>query len=49
MYVAMDTNRGNDSWLDVYLEGSAEGWVGIGFSNTSSMVSLINHRVIPFD
>ena len=38
MYVAIDTNEGNDSYLDIYLEGSAEGWVGVGFGHSQDMV-----------
>ena len=38
MYVAIDTNKGNDSYLDIYLEGLAQGWVGVGFGHSQSMV-----------
>ncbi len=38
VYVAIDTNRGNDSWLDIYMEGKAEGWMGVGFTHTPDMV-----------
>ncbi|XP_064386742.1 putative ferric-chelate reductase 1 [Halichondria panicea] len=37
VYVAIDTNRGNDSWLDIYMEGKAEGWVGVGFTHSAGM------------
>ncbi len=42
VYVAIDTNRGNDSWLDIYMEGEAEGWVGVGFTKAPHMVSTMN-------
>ena len=44
MYVAIDTNRGNDSWLDIYMEGKAEGWVGVGFTHSAGMVSICMHH-----
>ena len=31
-------NSTNSDYLDMRLEGDAEGWVAIGFTNTSSMV-----------
>ena len=42
VYVAVDTNRGNDSYIDIYMEGHAAGWVGIGFSQTSNMVNKLS-------
>ena len=40
IFVGIDTNSGNSGYLDVYLEGQADGWVAVGFSNTSDMVYL---------
>lgn len=37
-FVGINTNPENDDFLDFTLEGEAEGWVAVGFSNTSSMV-----------
>jgi hypothetical protein len=36
--VGINTNAGNSDFLDIYLEGEADGWVAVGFSATSSMV-----------
>ena len=43
IYVGIDTNTGNDSYLDIYLEGTAAGWVAVGFSETDNMVSVYRH------
>ena len=39
IFVGIGTNTGNSSYLDIYLEGQADGWVAVGFSKTSNMVS----------
>ena len=39
VFVGIDTNSGNSDFLDIYLEGEADGWVAVGFSSTPSMVS----------
>ena len=39
IFVAIDTNAGDPNFLDIYLEGTAEGWVAVGFTDTPSMVS----------
>ena len=39
VFVGIGTNTGNSSYLDIYLEGQAGGWVAVGFSKTSDMVS----------
>ena len=49
VFVGIDTNSGNSDFLDIYLEGQADGWVAVGFSATSSMVRLsytVKKRVI---
>ena len=38
IFVGIDTNEGDTTFLDFYLVGKAEGWVAVGFSETSSMV-----------
>ena len=38
-FVGVDTNAGNDKYLDIYLEGKAEAWVAVGFALTPHMVS----------
>jgi hypothetical protein len=39
VFVAIDTNAGDSAFLDIYIEGEAEGWVAVGFTDTPSMVS----------
>ena len=38
LYVGIDTNAGNNGFLDIYLEGNAAGWVAVGFSESRDMV-----------
>ena len=38
VFIGIDTNSGNSGYLDIYLEGQADGWVAVGFSATLSMV-----------
>ena len=38
--MGIDNNAGNNGYLDMYLEATAEAWVGVGFSITENMVSL---------
>ncbi len=39
MFIGIDTNTGDNEFLDIYMEGTAEGWVAVGFSETANMVS----------
>ena len=39
-FVAMGLNPANNSYLDVQLEGNAQGWVAIGFSEDRRMVGI---------
>jgi hypothetical protein len=39
VFVGVDTNTGDSSYLDIYLEGQADGWVAVGFSSSRSMVN----------
>ena len=39
VFVAIDTNAGDPAFLDIYLEGTADGWVAVGFTDTPDMVS----------
>ena len=38
-YWAMGPNSGNSQYLDVYMEGTVDGWMAVGFSLDQSMVS----------
>ena len=40
LFVGLSTSRQDPSFLDVVLEGAAEGWVAVGFSETKDMVRL---------
>ena len=37
----MGPNTDNSNYLDVYMEGTAEGWMAVGFSENRMMVSSI--------
>ena len=39
LFVGVDTNLGDTTYLDVYMEGTAQGWLAVGFSETADMVS----------
>ena len=39
-YVAMGPNTEDGEFLDVYLQGTTEGWVAVGFSHTKLMVCV---------
>ena len=39
-FVGIDTNTGNPGILDIYMEGEAQGWVAVGFTDTRSMVRM---------
>ena len=39
LFIGIDTNTGDDGFLDIYMEGTAAGWVAVGFSETPNMVS----------
>ena len=38
VYVTMAPNTMNSSYLDIYMEGTAAGWVAVGFSDSQAMV-----------
>jgi len=42
LYIGIDTNTGDNEFLDIYMEGSAEGWIAVGFSETADMVRMTN-------
>ncbi len=42
LFIGIDTNTGDNGFLDIYMEGTTEGWVAVGFSETPNMVSKIN-------
>ena len=39
-YVTMGPNAEDGKFLDVYLQGTAEGWVAVGFSHNVMMVCV---------
>ncbi len=40
VFIGIDTNAGDDRFLDIYMEGTAEGWVAVGFSDSPNMVNV---------
>ena len=46
-FVGIDTNTGNPGILDIYMEGEAQGWVAVGFTETRNMVrrELLNNHI----
>ncbi len=38
LFIGIDTNTGDSGFLDIYMEGTAEGWLAVGFSETATMV-----------
>ncbi len=44
VFIGIDTNTGDDGFLDIYMEGTAAGWVAVGFSETRSMVGIIIYK-----
>ena len=42
-YFAARVNPDNPLYVDMRIEGTANGWVGVGFTPTSTMVCLICH------
>ena len=42
-FVGLGLNPSNSSYLDVYLEGNAAGWIAIGFSLNRQMVHEYCH------
>ena len=45
LFIGIDTNAGDDGFLDIYMEGTAEGWVAVGFSETADMVSCVQYSL----
>ena len=45
-FVGLRANEANNSYLDVYLSGEADGWVAIGFSETANMVSFRRQKAV---
>ena len=41
LFIGIDTNTGDDGFLDIYMEGTAAGWVAVGFSDSANMVSCM--------
>ncbi len=42
LFIGIDTNTGDNGFLDIYMEGTAAGWVAVGFSETPNMVCIHN-------
>ncbi len=40
LFVGIDTNAGDSDWLDVHIQGNADTWVAVGFSETNNMVKI---------
>ena len=38
LFIGIAINTGDDGFLDIYMEGSAAGWIAVGFSETADMV-----------
>ena len=41
-YLATRVNPSNESYVDILLEGVADGWVAVGFSQNRQMVRIIS-------
>ncbi len=46
LFIGIDTNTGDNGFLDIYMEGTAEGWVAVGFSETANMVSKYRQQLL---
>ena len=42
-YFAARVNPNNPLYVDMRIEGTANGWVGVGFTPNRTMVSLLNN------
>ena len=40
VFVGIDTNVDNPTFLDITMQGVADGWLAVGFSLTQNMVGL---------
>ena len=40
VFVGIGTNKGNEDYLDIYLEGKADAWVAVGFTDSPNMVRV---------
>ena len=38
LFIGIDTNTGDNRYIDIYMEGTAAGWIAVGFSDTPNMV-----------
>ena len=38
IFVGIEVNHGNSSFLNFYIEGNAEGWLAVGFTASPNMV-----------
>ena len=49
VYVTMAPNTMNSDYLDIYMEGTAAGWIAVGFSDSTAMVRYKKCTVTKFD
>ena len=40
LFIGMEANEGDSEYLDVYMQGSADAWLAVGFSATATMVRI---------
>ena len=40
-FFAARMNDENSNFVDIHLEGTADGWVAVGFTTSKSMVSIL--------
>ena len=40
IFVGIDTNQGNSSYLDIYMQGNSQAWIAVGFTESPNMVSM---------
>ncbi len=51
LFIGIAINTGDNGFLDIYMEGTAAGWVAVGFSDTADMVSCWvgdSHQCMPY-
>lgn len=42
LYIGIAVNSGDPGFIDIYMEGTAEGWLAVGFSDSMNMVRTLN-------
>ena len=46
LFIGIDTNTRDSGFLDIYMEGTAAGWISVGFSATPNMVGTGYHSYV---